>query len=502
MPTLTGPFAMDHAGDPGGDAAALDIGGLCKSFAAIPVLRGVSLAVRAGEVHALLGENGAGKSTLIRCCAGALRPDAGVIRIAGVAATFAGPADALRAGVRVIHQERSLVPYFDVVETVFLGRRQPRRLLRLDRAAMRAAVAAVADRLAPGLPLDVPVARLSPGQQQMAEILRAFLGRARIVFFDEPTAALGEAEARLLFDAIRRLRDEGVAVVYVSHRLEEVLALCDRATVLRDGAVAGGGRCAELDVSTIVQMMSGAHAAAPAARAAPGGGLLRLVEWNVGVRCGEIVGLYGLLGAGRSRSLRALFGAGGRLQATLRGIPYAPRTPRAAIAASVVLVPEDRAAQGLMLRQPVRVNATLPLLRRFRRRGWLPLPAGGRERAFTLSLRRLVGLRLADPEQRAGTLSGGNQQKLLLGRWLAQTNALWLLDEPTRGIDVAAKAELHAEIRALAAAGAAVLLATSDLGELLALSDRVVVLRAGRVAAAFAPGAATGPAVLAASLGQ
>ena len=219
------------------------------------------------------------------------------------------------------------------------------------------------------------------------------------------------------------------------------------------------------------------------------------------MRRGEIVGLYGLLGAGRSRVLRALFGAGGAVPATLRDTPYAPRSPAEAIRSGVVLVPEDRAAQGLALRRSVRANATLPLLRRFRRARYLPLPAPAKERDFVLGLRRRLRARFADPEHAAATLSGGNQQKLLFGRWLAQRNDLYLLDEPTRGIDVGAKAELHALVRALAAEGAGVLVATSDLGELLALCHRVAVLRAGQVAARFAPGEATATNVLQACYG-
>ena len=488
-------------------APALDADTLGKSFGGVPVLRNVSFAVRAGEVHALLGQNGAGKSTLIKCCMGAVRPDSGVIRIGGTVANFAGPADAMAAGVRVIHQERSLVPYFDVVENVFLGQRYPRGGLALGWSAMHRAVSAIAADLAPDLPLRTPVSRLSPGQQQMAEILRAFLGRARIVVLDEPTTALGEHDVRRLFDAVRRLRREGTAVVYVSHRLEEVLSLCDRATVLRDGQVVTTEDCAGLDAKRLIALMSGDHtapqAAATRAIMTP---LLRIdtPSTTLTVGGGEIVGLYGLLGSGRSRLLRALFGAvpSHTMRATLRGEPFAPRTPAQAIRRRVVLVPEDRAAQGLVLRHPVRTNVTLPLLRRFRRLARLPWPSRGLEVRFAESMRQRVMARFATTEQPVGRLSGGNQQKLLLGRWLAQDNALYLLDEPTKGIDVGAKAELHDRIRALAAAGAGVLLATSDLPELLSLSDRVVVLRAGQPVAQFGPGEASAAAVLAASHGH
>jgi len=399
------------------------------------------------------------------------------------------------------------VPYFDVVENVYLGRRLPRRRLGLDRAAMRREVSRLVDELAPGLPLDRAVSRLSPGQQQMAEILRAFLGDVRILVLDEPTAALGDGEVRRLFDAIGRLRRDGVAIVYVSHRLEEALALCDRATVLRDGRVVATEPCAGLDARRLVALMSGDHPPRPATvRPALGTPLLRLRpdggDQEVVVRRGEVVGLYGLLGAGRSRLLHGLFGAATPVgAASLAGVAFAPRSPAAAIRAGVVLVPEDRAGQGLVLRHGVRANVALPLLRRFRWFARLPLPAPAREREFALSLRARVRARFADPEQPVGRLSGGNQQKLLLGRWLAQRNQVYLLDEPTRGIDVAAKAELHARIRELAAEGAAVLLATSDMQELLALSDRILVLRAGRVVADLAAADTSARAVLEASYG-
>jgi ABC-type sugar transport system ATPase subunit len=482
---------------------ALETDRLSKSFGGIAVLRGVSITVQPGEAHALLGQNGAGKSTLIKCCTGALAPDGGAIRVGGVPVAFAGPAEAAHAGLRVIHQERSLVPYFDVVENVFLGRRYPRAGVGLGWAAMRRTVAAIAAELAPDLPLDIPVTRLSAGQQQMAEIFRVFLGRAKIVVFDEPTTALGEGETKRLFAAIARLKREGAAVLYVSHRLDEVLSLCDRATILRDGEVVASDFCHALDKTRLIGLMSG-NQAPPTSTPRPVARheLLRVQPDDITVAHGEIVGLYGLLGAGRSRLLQRLFGAvpAGPLRATLNGKHYVPKTPRDAIRHGVVLVPEDRAAQGIFLRQSVRTNVTLPLLRRFRLSPF-PLPSRRREQTFADSMRQKVAARFADTRQIVARLSGGNQQKLLLGRWLAQPNALYLLDEPTKGIDVAAKADLHALIRRLAADGAGILMATSDIEELMSLSDKIVVMRDGRAVATFAPGATTQAAILAASFG-
>jgi len=497
---------------PAADAPLLGCRGVTKRFGGVTALAGVDLAIDAGTVHALVGENGAGKSTLIKCWAGVHPPDAGTLTLDGAPVAFDSPRAAEAAGLRFIHQELSLVPHFDAVENVFLGRRYPTARGRIDWRAMRREVAARAGVLAPGLPLDVPARRLSVGQRQLVEILRAFLSDARLVVMDEPTTALTDAEAERLFAAIRRLRDRGTAVVYVSHRLEEVLALADTVTVLRDGATVASRPAAELDTRALVHLMSGAlHDMEVETERRAGAPLLEVEELVAGrdphgmtftVHEREVVGLYGLMGAGRSTALHALYGAApltGRV--SLDGTPFRPAEPAAAIARGVVLVPEDRRRQGLVGHHAVRRNLTLPLLKRFRATR-LPVPSGAKERAFVDRVADVLSLRYAGPEQPVRELSGGNQQKLVVGRWFAGGNRVYLLDEPTRGVDVHAKAELHAEIRRLAAAGAGVLVASSDLPELLDVADRILAVRDGAIAAEFPRGQATQAAILAACYGQ
>lgn len=469
----------------------LIVDGISKAFGETLALRGVDLALRPGEVHGLVGENGAGKSTLIKCLAGVHEPDIGGFRLDGEPLVISGPRAAERAGFRFIHQELNLVPYFDAVENVFIGRPYPRRAGLLDRAAMEGQVAEVARLLAPDLPLRRVVSELTIGQRQMVEVLRAFLTRGRFVVMDEPTAALTDRECRRLHEAIAHLRARGAAILYVSHRLEEVLALCDTVTVMRDGEVVRRGPTAGTSPEDLVRAMSGGKAIA-AARARPprvvadapplleigAGGL------TLGVRRGEIVGLYGLMGAGRSRMLRAVYGRDPApdLAIAFDGRPHAPRHPRAAIAKGIAYVPEDRRSQGLVLQHSVRRNLTLPLLALFRRHVW-PGPSRAAELRFAQDVKARLGVRMGEAEAPISSLSGGNQQKILVGRWFARKNALYLLDEPTRGIDLGAKADLHERVRELAREGAAIVFATSDLAEIFQLGDRVAVVRDGGFAA-------------------
>ncbi len=487
--------------------------GLTKRFGGTTALSAASVAIRPAEVHALVGENGAGKSTLIKLWAGVLRPDAGRVEVDGTTLSLTSPHVAEAAGLRFIHQELQLVPYFDAVENIYLGRRYPHRGPWIDRAAMRRAVRTVGADLAPNLPLDRPVSTLSIGHRQMVEVLRAFLHRARVVVMDEPTAALTAAEAARLFAAIAHLKEQGTAVVYVSHRLEEVLALADRATVLRDGRVVATRPVTGLDSATLVALMSGAaHAKRRRDQRQAGKEVLRVNELRttphgpgvtLALRAGEIVGLYGLLGAGRSRTLLALFGAsqpyGGIL---LDGRPFRPRSPRHAIDRGLALVPEDRRTQGLNLGRSIRFNLTLPLLSTFRWSARLPLPNAAREDRFVNKVAKALGLRFVGARQAVRELSGGNQQKIVVGRWFGRENAVYLFDEPTRGIDVRAKDDIHHEIRRLAAAGAGILVASSDLPELLDLADKILVLREGSVAAEFDGDTVTPAEVTAACFGQ
>lgn len=497
---------------------------LTRRFGGVVALNEVNLRVGRGSVHALVGENGAGKSTLIKCLVGAIRPDSGSIRIDGHAVTFAGPAEAEAIGIRAIHQELNLVPSFSVVENVFLGRRYPRRFGMIDRRAMRETVAHHAHRLAPGLPLDSAVGSLSPGQQQMAEIVRALSADARVVIMDEPTAALGSGDTERLFDAVRTMRSDGVSVIYVSHRLEEVLSLADAITVMRDGAVAASQPNRDLNKDRLVALMS------PAARTRSSATRLTVASerdsgdispavpslmtirmpgtetsgrpastGSIDLGPGRIIGLYGLLGSGRSHLLAALFGAAPMpdgVSVEYRGAPFAPRSTSEAIGAGLAFVPEDRRSQGLVMHHPVRVNLTLPLLDRFRRWRAIPCPDRRRENAFARKTIADLSIKTTGPEQPIDALSGGNQQKALLGRWFAAETSVFLLDEPTRGIDVGAKAELHGQIQRLAADGAGIIFASSDLEEIMELADRVYVLDRGRIAADLSGDAATPDAIL------
>lgn len=479
------------------DTPLLETRRLEKRFGGVVALDSVSLSIRAGMVTGLIGENGAGKSTLIRCWAGAEQPDGGELQLDGRPVRFSSPADAEAAGFRFIHQDLQLVPYFDAVENCFLGRPYPRRGGLIDWKGMRRQVGAVAEALAPDLPLDVPVARLSAGHRQLVEILRALLTKARLLVLDEPTTALSEQEVARLFAAVRTIRRHGTAVVYVSHRLEEVLALADTIAVMRDGHMVGTVVAADVEATDLVTMMSGdLHRIAPPHAAATAQTLLEVEGLRVGahdggmsfrVGRGEIVGLYGLLGSGRSETLMSLFGAQQCAQGHMHldGRPFRPRSPRQAIKRGVALVPEDRRRQALVAKHSIRANLTLPHLSAFRRGRRIPWVSRVREERFVRRIAQKLSLVFANSSQPVETLSGGNQQKVVAGRWFAAEQTLFLFDEPTKGVDIKSKAEIHDEIRAVASGGAGVLVASSDLEELLDVADRILAVRDGHVAGAF-----------------
>ncbi|HWJ74009.1 MAG TPA: sugar ABC transporter ATP-binding protein [Kaistia sp.] len=494
----------------------LVLAGVSRHFGATRALDGADLKIAPGEVHALVGENGAGKSTLIKLLSGLHQPGGGAIVIDGAATSIAGPLAAEALGFRFIHQELNLVPHFDTVGNAWIGRRHPHKGPFIDRAAMRARVAAVAARIAPDLPLDRPAARLTPGQRQMAEIVRALMTDARLVVMDEPTSSLSEAEAERLHAVVRQLAASGTAVLFISHRLDEVMALADGYTVLRGGRTVGAGRVKDIDRAGLVRLMSGGSALAEALPKAalrvassrdvalsadiafgPAGGRA-MIE----IGAGEIVGLYGLVGAGRSALLKALWGA---LPVTgsvrLAGRPLAGG-PAGRIAMGAVYVPEDRRREGFAGALSIADNLALAHLADFRRAPRLPLPARGRIRAFARDVGARLRLVAASLERSPLTLSGGNQQKLLFGRWLGRPIRLALIDEPTRGVDVGAKAEIHDEIRRISASGAAVIAATSDIEELMALSDRVLVMNGGRIVADLSGAVLTREAVVAAAFGH
>ncbi|TQM11502.1 sugar ABC transporter ATP-binding protein [Pseudonocardia kunmingensis] len=474
---------------------ALQMAGITKSFLGVPVLHGVDLDVRAGEVHALVGENGAGKSTLLKVLSGVHPPDAGTVAIDGEPRVFANPRQAQDAGVAIIHQEFALLPERTVAQNVFLGREPVRRGL-VDTSAMERDTAALLAEIGEtGFGPTEVVRRLSVAQQQVVEIVKALAVDARIVAMDEPTAALADHEVALLTDLIRRLTRRGIAVLYVSHRLPEIFALADRITVLKDGARVTTRPVAELDPSALVRLMVGRPLDAyypPRAtevgevRLEVRGGTAPAIRGvDLEVRAGEVVGLAGLQGAGRTELLRAIFGADPLTSGEVRldGVPVRLGSPRRAIAAGVAFVTEDRKAEGLALSRSVRENALLVLRAVFRRRA-----RAGEVR--TRDLLASVGLRSAGEDQEVRFLSGGNQQKVVLAKWLAADPRVLLLDEPTRGIDVGAKAAVHELVRAQAAAGMAVLLVCSELPELIGMSDRIVVLHEGEVAGELPAGAA------------
>ncbi|MFB7513487.1 sugar ABC transporter ATP-binding protein [Streptomyces sp. NPDC056144] len=458
--------------------------GIGKSFPGARVLTDVDLAVERGEVHALIGENGAGKSTLMKILAGVHTPDEGTIELDGSAVTFKHPTDAQRAGVAIIYQELTLLPERTVAENVFLGR-EPKRFGLVDRAAMEAATASLLDELGETSfgPRDL-VRRLSVAQQQVVEIVKALSVDARIVVMDEPTAALAESEVELLYRLVRRLGERGVAVLYISHRLREIFELASRVTVLKDGAKVATLPIEELTTAELVRLMVGRElteyyperATRPAGEvllSVTGGGNDLLDGIDLELRAGEIVGVAGLQGAGRTELVKALFGA----EPFTRGemTPRRPGSVREAIAAGIGLVTEDRKAEGLALHQSVRDNALLVA----RASGG---PGAGVPGPKVLELLERVRLAPPRPEQEVRHLSGGNQQKVVLAKWLTVAPKVLLFDEPTRGVDVGAKAAIHELVRELAEDGMAVLMISSELPELIGMSDRVVVLRDGRVA--------------------
>ena len=473
--------------------------GVHKRYGGVHALRGVRLDVRAGEVHALVGENGAGKSTIINILAGAVRRDEGRIVLDGREVDFRSPAESQGAGIAVIHQELATMPALSVAENLFMGR-LPSHGGRLDHRTLRTrARALLAD---VGLDVDprVAVGRLSVSQQQLVEIARALGLRARVLVMDEPSASLTEHETRRLLALARRLREQGVAILYVSHRMNEVFALADRITVFRDGGYVGTVATRDTTPAAVVGMMVGRELAAAShyearatgdtalevrgltRRRAGAQGEVPLADVSLTVRRGEIVGMAGLVGAGRSEVARAVFGVDryDEGEILLEGRPVRFRSPREAIAAGVAMVPEDRKGLALFLEKPVRWNVTMAGLRALSPRG---LIQRRRERALAAEYVQRLQIRTPGVEAPVRVLSGGNQQKTVLARWLATTPKLLILDEPTHGVDVGAKAEIYALVRALAREGMAILLISSELPEVLDLSDRIVVMRAGRVSA-------------------
>lgn len=481
-----------------------------KRFPGVVALDGVDLEVRAGRVHALVGENGAGKSTLLKIVAGAERPDAGSMTLEGRSVRFTAPRDALAAGITVIYQELSLVPQLGADANIFLGM-EPGRHGVLDRRGASARAREALRALGADFDPAAPAGDLSVAEQQLVELARALARDARLIALDEPTAALSHVETERLFEQVRALCARGIAVVFVSHRLEEVRRLADEITVLRDGRRVFAGGAREVDDAGLIRHMVGRDveyarmlatrppSAEPALAVRGLGRRGCFADVSLEVRPGEVLGLAGLVGAGRTEVARCIAGAETPDAGTmsLAGAPYRPASPREAIARGVVYLPEDRKTQGLVLGMRVRENVTLAMLAGFARHGVI---RRGAERDAAARQTAAVELRPPDIEREAGTLSGGNQQKVVLAKWLLADAAVLLFDEPTRGVDVATKAELHRLIRNLAEAGRAVIVVSSELPEILALADRIVVMREGRVAGEIAAAQATAEGILALAL--
>ncbi|MBN1420243.1 MAG: sugar ABC transporter ATP-binding protein [Planctomycetes bacterium] len=495
---------MQPPSDP--DAPALlAMTGIEKSFPGVRALRGASFDLRAGEVHALLGENGAGKSTLIRILGGVLRPDAGEIRILGEPVDVRDVETATRLGIRLIHQELSLAPNLTVAENIFLGD-EPGGAIWVDRRRMEREAAALLARLRFPLAPRARVGALRMVERQLVEIARALSRRARILVMDEPTSSLGDREVEVLFDAIRRLRAEGVGIIYISHRIDELFRIAERVTVLRDGATVATRHLAGASAEDLVRSMIGREAGALYRRPdwAPGDILLtargiraaRLGPIDIDLRAGEILGIAGLIGAGRTELARAIAGAD-RVDAgevVLAGKPVRTGRVADALAAGIALVPEDRAGQGLIPIQTVGFNLAIPVIERFVRGARIRRASRS---AFIADVIRAYGIRARSPEQAVRTLSGGNQQKVSLGKWAGPRPRVLILDEPTRGIDIAAKGEIFDLVASLARDGAGIVFISSELPEVLAWSHRIAVLRNGRCLATLDAAAATIQRVLA-----
>ncbi|WP_280191346.1 sugar ABC transporter ATP-binding protein [Delftia sp. PS-11] len=470
-------------------AAFLALRGIRKHFGGVQALRGVDFELHAGEVHALVGENGAGKSTLMKVMAGNIRPTAGEIEIGGQAVALRSPHDALSRGIALIHQETALAPHLSVAENVMLC--QLPGLIRWRTMGER--VRALIQDLGFDIDPRLPVARLSAAQRQVVEIAKALSLDARLLVLDEPTASLSPADARRLLDTVRALRGRGVGIVYISHRLGEVFELADRITVLKDGQTVATVAPGDICMDRLIRLMVGRPLAAlfPARQARIGAepllqvrGLGRrgaVADVSFDVRPGEVVGLGGLIGSGRTELLRLIFGADrpDAGQVLVSGREVTPRTTGQGVRAGVGLVPEDRKGQGVLLSLPIRLNTTLARLSDVC--GPLGLLRAARERSTVAALMRALRVKAHDMEASVSTLSGGNQQKVALAKWFHAGVPVLLLDEPTRGVDVGAKAEIYALINELAGRGHAIVVASSDHQELMGLADRILVMGGGRL---------------------
>jgi len=493
---------------PAGPALAMT--GINKRFPGVMALENVDLTLERGKVHALMGENGAGKSTLIKILAGAYRKDSGSVRIGGAEADIQAPRDALRLGVKVVFQEIALISEFTVAENIFLEKYPTNRLGAIDWPAIHASAAALFARIGFDVDVTAKVGDLPLSQQQMVEIARALAHQARVVVMDEPTSSLTPGEVELLFTVIRRLTDLGIAVLYVTHKLAEVFEIADTVTVLRDGRRISTRSVSEHTEDSLIQDMIGRRIETlfPRARNNAGGVSILSVEGlstdklkdiNFEVRAGEVLGFFGLMGAGRTELAKAIVGfepirAG---YIVVDGRPLSPHDTRTGVALGIGLLTEDRKTEGLMLELPVSKNASLAALGEFASLGFVH---ESRERGAVQEFVDRFKIKTPSLDQEIQYLSGGNQQKVLLTRWLMRGLKVIVVDEPTRGIDVGAKSEIYAALDRLAGDGLAVVMMTSEMPELLGLSDRIAVMADGRITAMINRDDATQEAILNAAI--
>jgi rhamnose transport system ATP-binding protein len=489
----------------------LSLTGITKSFPGVVALSDASLELHAGEVTALVGENGAGKSTIVKILTGIHQPDAGSILIDGQPVTFPSADAAARAGVTAIHQETVLFDDLTVAENIFLGHAPRNRFGLIDWPALRTHAADILARIGTSLDPDLKLRDLGIASKHLVAIARALSIDARVVIMDEPTAALSHKEIQETYALVERLKAEGKAILFISHKFDEIFRIADRYTVFRDGAFVGAGAIADVTEGQMVRMMVGRAVdhIFPDRVKAPGDPILTVAGYShptefdeIGftLRRGEILGFYGLVGAGRSEVMQALFGITRPSKGACRidGKVVAIRSTSEAIANGIVYVPEDRGRQGAVKGLPIFQNVTLPSLRKTSRNGFLRL---AQEFALSRRYTERLDLRAASLDQDVGLLSGGNQQKVMIAKWLATEPRVIILDEPTKGIDIGSKAAVHAFMAELAAQGLAVIMVSSEIPEVLGMSDRVIVMREGRIVGEFEGDAMTPETLVAAAIG-
>jgi len=486
---------------------------ITKSFPGVLAVQDVTLSAYPGEILALAGENGAGKSTLMNILSGAFTADTGMILLDGQEVKIPSPRRAQELGIAMIHQELALIPQMTVAQNIFLGREPLFAAGTLvNTKMMQAEAQSVLNQLGLDFSVTALISDLSIAQRQMVEIAKSISIKSRVIILDEPTSALSERESAKLFDLMRSLREQGVTLIYISHRMEEIFNLSDRVAVMRDGQLVGVAATKELNVNSVVQMMVGRELKEffPKAETQRGEVALEVHNLRSGSHLkdatftlykGEIVGLAGLVGSGRTEIARVLFGAdpneGGEIRVAGKSVKI--HSPQEAIRLGIGLVTEDRKAQGLFLGQSVRSNASVSLFERLSRFGFLLYEKIDQ---WVRGAIQQLNIRVANLEQRVGNLSGGNQQKVVIARWLAVNPQILILDEPTRGIDVSSKAEIHNLMGELAAKGMAILMISSELPEILGVSDRILVMREGRLMAEFSRADATQDRIMQAATGQ